>query len=313
MISIAGTASFAKTKEEAMSATESPKPTSPAMHVLPERLAKVEQLDRPARALASAAGRIGPGRLKDALSGSWLGHALHPFLTDLPIGTWTSATLLDLVGGEESAPAADRLVGAGVLASLPTAVTGVSEWADTEKSDVSVRRVGVVHAAANVVALALFAASLIARRRGNRGRGKGLSFAGMGALTVGGHLGGHLSYAKGVGVDQTTFERRPTDWRRALDDAELGEGERRLVEVDGVGVLVGREQGRLYALANRCCHRGGPLHRGTYANGEITCPWHGSTFRVADGSLVRGPAAYPQPVYDVRVQDGGIEVRARAM
>ena len=253
-----------------MSDSETAKPSSPAMHVLPERLAQLEQLDRPAQTLASLAGRIGPGRLKDALSGSWLGHALHPFLTDLPIGTWTSATLLDAVGGEDSARAADQLIGAGVLASLPTAVTGVSEWTDTERSDENVRRLGVVHAAANVAALALFTASLIARRRGNRGRGEALSVAGMGALTVGGRLGGHLSYAKAVGVDQTTFEERPTDWRRTLADAEVGEGERHLVLVDGVGVVVGREQGRLYALANRCCHRGGPLHRGTVANGEIT-------------------------------------------
>jgi nitrite reductase/ring-hydroxylating ferredoxin subunit/uncharacterized membrane protein len=288
-------------------------PTSPAMHVLAERLAKIEQLDRPARALTAVAGGIGPGKLKDALSGSWLGHALHPLLTDFPIGTWTSATLLDVIGGDESAAAAERLIGVGLIASLPTAATGATEWVDTERSDENVRRVGVVHAAANVVALGFFTASLLSRRRGNRSRGKALSLAGMGALTVGGNLGGHLSYAKGVGVDQTAFEERPTEWRRALDDAELGDGERRLVNLDGVEVVVGREQGRLYALADRCCHRGGPLHRGTVANGEITCPWHGSTFRVDDGSLVRGPAAYPQPVYDVRVRDGGIEVRSRAV
>ena len=296
-----------------MTETNGAAPTRPAMHVLPERLANVEQLDRPAQALAALTGRIGPGRLKDALSGTWLGHALHPLLTDLPIGTWTSATLLDVMGGEESGPAADRLIGVGVLTSLPTAVTGATEWADTQRSDENVRRLGIVHAAANVVALGLFAASLLARRRGNRGGGKALSLAGMGALSVGGHLGGHLSYAKGVGVDQTTFEERPTEWRRALADAELAEGDRRLVDVDGVAVVVGREQGRLYALANSCCHRGGPLHRGTVADGEITCPWHGSTFRVDDGSVVRGPAAYPQPVYDVQVRDGDVEVRARAV
>ncbi|MDQ3876614.1 MAG: Rieske 2Fe-2S domain-containing protein [Actinomycetota bacterium] len=296
-----------------MSESNGRRPARPVMHVWPERLAKVGALDTPARALAAVAGRIGPGKIKDALSGTWLGHALHPFLTDLPIGTWTSATILDVIGGEESAAAADRLIGAGVLASLPTAATGTTEWADTERSDENVRRIGVVHATANVVALGLFTGSLLARRRGNRARGKALSFAGMGALTVGGHLGGHLSYAKGVGVDQTTFERRPTDWRRALGAAELGEGERRLVDVEGVGVVVGREQGRLYALANRCCHRGGPLHMGTVADGAITCPWHGSTFRIEDGSVVRGPAAYPQPVYDVRVEDGVIEVRARAV
>lgn len=293
------------------SSMEGGRPAHPAMYVLPEELGNVEQLDPAARPLAAAARSVGPGRLKDALSGSWLGHALHPFLTDVPIGTWTSATLLDLIGGEESAAAADRLIGAGVLASVPTAVTGITDWADTERSDANVRRVGIVHAAANAVALGLFAASLRARRRGNRTRGKALSLAGMGALTIGGHLGGHLSFAKGVGVDQTTFEQRPTDWRAALSDADVPEGERRLVEVAGVAVVVGRDRGRLYALANRCCHRGGPLHKGTVADGEITCPWHGSTFRVDDGSLVRGPAAYPQPVYDVRVHDGTVEVRAR--
>lgn len=296
-----------------MSETNGARPASPALHVVPERLAKLEQLDRPARALSAIVGRIGPGAVKDALSGTWLGHALHPLLTDLPIGTWTSATLLDVIGGDESAAAADRLIGAGVLASLPTAVTGATEWADTERSDENVRRVGLIHAAANVVALAFFTGSLTARRRGNRAKGKMLSFAGMGALTIGGHLGAHLSYAKGVGVDQTTFEERPSDWRPALADAALGEGDRRLVDVDGVSVVVGRDGGRLYALSARCCHRGGPLDQGTVSNGEITCPWHGSTFRVEDGAVVRGPAAYPQPVYDVRVRDGGIEVRARVL
>jgi nitrite reductase/ring-hydroxylating ferredoxin subunit len=231
----------------------------------------------------------------------------------MPIGSWTSATILDLLGGDETDEAAEKLIAFGVLASVPTAITGMTEWADTTKSDPHVRRIGLVHAWANSAALGLFGASLVARRNGNRGRGKLLGLAGMGALTVGGHLGGHLSYSKGVGVDQTTFEERPTEWRRALADAELADGDRQLVDVDGVAVVVGREQGRLYALANRCCHRGGPLHRGTVADGEITCPWHGSTFRVDDGSVVRGPAAYPQPVYDVQVRDGEVEVRARAV
>src|SRR3712207_4077562 len=150
-----------------MSVSEGTPPVSPAMHVWPERLAKVEGLDAPASKLAALAGRIGPGRLKDALSGSWLGHALHPFLTDIPIGTWTSAALLDIVGGDESAPAAETLIGVGVLASVPTAVTGATDWADTERSDENGRRLGVVHAAANVVALGFMAASLVARRRGN--------------------------------------------------------------------------------------------------------------------------------------------------
>jgi nitrite reductase/ring-hydroxylating ferredoxin subunit/uncharacterized membrane protein len=286
-------------------------PAAPVMHELAERIGKVEALDGPAERIAGpVASALGRGAAGDVLAGTWLGHALHPFLTDLPIGSWTSATLLDLAGGRESNAAADRLVAFGLAASFPTAVTGLTDWADTTKSDPQVRRIGLVHAAANTAALAFFAASLAARRSGKRGRGKLLGLVGMGALTVGGHLGGHLSYGKGVGVDQTTFERRPTDWTAALADAALGEGESRSVAVNGVDVLVTRQGGRIFALSDRCAHRGGPLHRGEIANGCVTCPWHGSTFRLEDGSVERGPTGYPQPTFDVRVRDGSIEVRA---
>ena len=286
-------------------------PTSPAMHEVAERIGTIEALDPPAEAIADQVSRrIGRGPLGDLLAGTWLGHALHPFFTDLPIGTWTSATLLDLFGGPESDTASDRLVAFGLAAAVPTAVTGMTDWADTTKSDPQVRRIGLVHGVANTAALAFFAASLAARRSGNRRRGKLLGLAGMGALTVGGHLGAHLSYSKGVGVDQTTFQERPTEWRVALADAALGEGEAKAVEVDGVTVLVTRQDGRVYALTARCSHRGGPLDRGEIANGCVTCPWHGSTFRLEDGSVERGPSAYPQPVFDVRIRDGSIEVRA---
>jgi nitrite reductase/ring-hydroxylating ferredoxin subunit/uncharacterized membrane protein len=288
-------------------------PAKPVMHEVAERIGTVQALDGPAQAIAGAvASKLGRSPIGDLLSGTWLGHALHPFLTDFPIGTWTSATLLDLVGGPASEDAADRLVAFGIVASLPTAVTGSTDWADTTRSDPQVRRIGLVHAAANVVALGLFSASLAARRRGSRGTGKVLALAGMGALSVGGHLGGHLSYSKGVGVDQTTFEERPKEWQVALPDATLAEGEARSVEVDGVAVMVTRHGGRVFALADRCTHRGGPLHRGKIEGGCVTCPWHGSVFRLEDGSVENGPTAYPQPVYDVRVRDGRIELRAAA-
>ena len=289
------------------------KPAKPVLHQVAERIGEVEALDAPAQEIADQVGKVvGRGRLGDLLAGTWLGHALHPLLTDLPIGTWTSATFLDLFGGDESDAAADRLVAFGLAAAVPTAVTGMTDWADTTRSDPQVRRIGLVHAGANTAALALFGASLAARRGGHRRRGKLLGLAGMGALTVGGHLGGHLSYSKGVGVDQTTFEERATDWQVALADAALGEGDTKAVDVGGVSVLVARDGGRVFALSDRCVHRGGPLHRGEISNGCVTCPWHGSTFRLADGAVARGPAAYPQPAYDVRVRDGSIEVRAAA-
>ena len=288
-------------------------PAKPVMHEVAERIGTVEALDRPAQAIAGpVAAKVGRSPVGDVLAGTWLGHALHPFLTDFPIGTWTSATILDLFGGPGSREAADKLVAFGILASVPTAVTGSTDWADTTRSDPQVRRIGLVHAAANVAALGFFSASLAARRSGKRGVGKLLSLAGVGALTVGGHLGGHLSYSKGVGVDQTTFEKRPTEWRAVLGDAALGEGESRAVDVDSVSVMVTRQGGRVYALADRCTHRGGPLHRGTFDGGCVKCPWHGSVFRLEDGSVEEGPAAYPQPAYDVRVRNGSIEVRAAA-
>ena len=283
---------------------------SPAVHDVVAQLAGLEGLDEPAKVIGKSVRDVVPaGPVKDALSGVWLGHALHPLLTDLPIGSYTSAVLLDWLGGRDGEPAADRLIGLGILFTLPTAATGMTEWADSEAGDPAVRRVGLIHAALNVGATLLFGASLASRRRGARGSGKLLALAGAGVLGASGHLGGHLSYAEGVGVDQTAFEEPPEDWTPALRDAELPEGESRFAEVGGVGVLVARHQGAVYALSNRCSHRGGPLDEGELHDGCVTCPLHKSTFRLEDGSVVRGPSAYPQPRWETRVRDGVIELK----
>lgn len=285
-------------------------PTRPTLHWLAERVGALEQLDGGAERLSTAVrGLVGSGALKDGLSGTWLGHALHPLMTDVPIGTWTSATLLDLLGGRGTEKAADRLIGVGVAAALPTAASGFSDWADTTLTSDSVRRIGAVHAVANTAALALYGLSWAARKRGRRGRGVALALAGGGALAVGGHLGGHLSYSRGVGVDQTTFEYGPSDWTTALPDGELSEGESKTVDVADVTLMVTRRDRRVYALRDRCSHRGGPLHEGEIEDGCVVCPWHKSAFRLEDGSVASGPATAPQPAYDVRVRDGSIEVR----
>jgi nitrite reductase/ring-hydroxylating ferredoxin subunit/uncharacterized membrane protein len=290
---------------------EAGRPTGPALRELAERLGEVEALDPVAEKVAETARQAlsSSPALKDAISGTWFGHALHPPLTDLPIGAWTSATLVDLLGGREGRRAADRLIGVGILTALPTAITGLSDWADSTALDDTIKRAGAVHAAANVTALVLYSASLAARRRNHRGRGVLYGLAGAAAMSVGGYLGGHLSFAKGLGVDQTTFHRRPQDWTRALGDDELPEGEVRDVALEGTPILLTRRDGRVYAMLARCNHRGGPLEDGEISDGCVTCPLHGSRFRLEDGSVVRGPAVSPQPVYDVRVRDGAIEVR----
>ena len=286
---------------------------APAAHSFAERLGDLEALDPVASPLGKKIRQlVPPGPLKDAMSGSWLGHALHPLLTDVPIGTWTSATLLDLLGGRHTDDAAETLIGIGLAATLPTVATGYTEWADSEIADAGVRRIGLIHAWVNGTAATLYGASLLARRRGEQHKGKLLGLAGAATLGFGGFLGGHLSYAKGVGMDATVYETRPEEWTEVDGAAELGEGEMRRTRIGDAEVLVARSGGRLHAMAARCTHRGAPLDEGKLADGCVECPWHGSIFALADGSVERGPASAPQASYAVRERDGRVEVRALA-
>jgi uncharacterized membrane protein len=136
--------------------------------------------------------------VRRALRGEWLGHALHPLLTDFPLGTWMSASLLDLFGPPESRDSAQLLLTFGCLAAIPTATAGVIDYAD---ADASSKRVGVLHAAINSTALLLYGSSLLARRRDRHRVGKALGIAGGLTATVGGYFGGHLSYVRGTGVE----------------------------------------------------------------------------------------------------------------
>ncbi len=276
---------------------------------LARRIERWSALDRAADPLATAVARAArPGPVRDLLSGAVLGHPLHPLLTDVPIGAWTMAGLLDLVGGRAAAPAADVLVATGVAAAVPTAATGLHDWSDTRGAP---RRVGLVHAAANSAALGLYTASLLARLRGRRTAGKALGLAGLGALTAGGYLGGHLSYVEGVGVNRTAWRRGPARWTDVAAAGELPEGEPRRVVAGRVSLVLVREGERIHALDSVCSHMGGPLDEGEVAGGCVRCPWHGSVFRLADGSVVHGPATSPQPAYETRVEQDRVQVRAR--
>jgi nitrite reductase/ring-hydroxylating ferredoxin subunit/uncharacterized membrane protein len=278
-----------------------------ALSRLVEQLGEQSALDGVANALREAiAERIGPGPLKDALSGTWLGHPVHPMLTDLPIGFWTSAFTLDLLGGRRSRRAATRLIGWGVLAAVPAAATGASDWSDTTGAN---RRVGLVHAAANTTALLCYGASWLQRKRGRHWRGVALGLAGATAVTVGAYLGGHLLQQSGLGVDHTTFRHPPSEWTAALPVSDVSQQPRCAV-VDGAPVIVFRHAGAIVALDAQCPHRGAPLAEGDLDGDVLTCPWHGSRFHVPDGSLLRGPSAYPLPAYECRSVDGMLEVRS---
>jgi uncharacterized membrane protein len=140
---------------------------------------------------------------RDVLRGMWIGHAMHPALTDVTIGFLTSANVLDLVGGKQSQPAARRLVALGILSAGPTAITGLSEWAGTGRRE---QRVGVVHAGSNVVALSLYAASWMARRNDRQVRGVMLGVAGSAVAGIGGYLGSHLAAVRKVSSRHPGFE-----------------------------------------------------------------------------------------------------------
>jgi nitrite reductase/ring-hydroxylating ferredoxin subunit/uncharacterized membrane protein len=265
-------------------------------------------LDALGKKAISLVGRIlRAGRLKDLLSGTWLGHPLHPALTDVPIGAWISAAALDAVGDERAERAADTLVGFGILSALPTAVTGLSDLADVVKR--RDRSVGAAHALINVLGLSLYTASYLARKDGRRAMGVALSTAGVAAITAGGFLGGHLAYRRGIGVDHTVFETAPREWTPVLAIGDLPPATPRRVRADGVDVLLYRDGDHIRALGARCSHRGGPLHKGEFRQGTVTCPWHLSTFRLEDGAVAAGPATAPQPSYEARIIDGTIEVR----
>ena len=219
-----------------------------SLHDVAMRIEKLDGLDAIAEPVGATVKRlIPPGRLKDLLSGTWLGHQLHPLLTDVPIGAFTGATLLDLLGGRRAQPAANLLAAVGVASAVPTAAAGLADWSDTSGPG---RRIGVVHAAANLVGIGFYVSSISARRRGNRLSATALGLIGMGTMSIGGYLGGHLTFVRGVGVNHTFMEEPSPDWTIALSNDELRAGVPKLVDVDGIATLLYRSGETPYALSN---------------------------------------------------------------
>ena len=243
--------------------------------------------------LSTALGQGGPAarRVKDALNGTWLGHSLHPVLTDLPLGAWFTSFVLDLIGEERGADAALTL---GVIAAVPTAASGLADWQDQSGQP---QRVGLIHALLNGAALVCFLASIIARRTGHRARGIGLSTGGL-ALTAGGaYLGGELVYSQGTGVDRNAWDPAFDGYQVAASAADLPDDQLTpgAIDVDGkkLPLVLLRKGRQILALGGICSHVGGPLSEGKLVDDRcVVCPWHGSTFDMQTGQVVHGPAAY---------------------
>jgi nitrite reductase/ring-hydroxylating ferredoxin subunit/uncharacterized membrane protein len=267
------------------------------------RIERAEQLDRPSEVVASVAHKLlANRRVTEVASGTPIGHPLHPLLVTIPLGSWTTSMIFDFTGNEE---AADALIGIGVVAALPTAVAGISDWRYTKGAE---RRVGLVHAVLNNVAVGTYGLSWLARKAGRRKTGLLLSMLGGCVITASGWLGGHLSYALGVGVDTTAFQHSEQDWTWVADPAEIRTGVLSLADIGGVPLVLTRDGDGIVALADRCTHCGAPLHEGELRDGCIVCPWQGSMFGL-DGTIAGGPGTRPLPAYQVKITDGQVYAR----
>jgi nitrite reductase/ring-hydroxylating ferredoxin subunit/uncharacterized membrane protein len=255
----------------------------------------------------------------DFMHGTWLGHPLHPVLTDVPIGAWTAAVALDMLDAAngESSPglstAADTAVGIGVAGAVGAAVTGFTDWTHLTGES---RRTGFVHAALNVASLGFFIGSLVARGGRNRSAGRTYALIGYTIAGISAYLGGDMVYRQKIGVDHSPNEDYVDDFIPVIPLGQLEENRLTLAHAGETPLVLLRQGEKVFALANTCSHLGGPLAEGELSLAEedcpaVSCPWHGSRFNLANGEILNGPTTYPQPVFETRVVAGHVEVRRR--
>jgi nitrite reductase/ring-hydroxylating ferredoxin subunit/uncharacterized membrane protein len=249
---------------------------------------------------------------KNAMHGVWLGHPLHPVLTDLPLGAWTTGLVLDAVGSMNRDPAmeraADVAIAVGLAGAAGAALTGLTDWSETSGHS---RRTGLVHGLLNIAATTLYATAYILRKNGSRSSGQTCALAGYSIAIGAAWFGGDLVYGQRIGVTHAAVEG-PDDFTAISSSIDLPDNSMKRVRKDDVDTLLVRQRGRVCGLAHPCTHMGGPLSEGTLKEGSVVCPWHGSEFSLEDGDVINGPATENQPCFDVREREGQIEVKARS-
>ena len=250
-------------------------------------------------------------QVRNVLHGTWLGHPLHPLLTDVPLGAWSTSTMLDLyelsTGDETFSPGADAAVGIGLIGAGAAAVAGLNDWQFTNDKP---KRVGALHAILNIGATLCYLGSWFQRRNGQRREGIVTGLAGFCLSMAGAYLGGHLVFKEKIGVNHAPQEL-PSKFTPVMDEDDLPDGKLKKAEVDDIPIVLLRRGSRIFALADKCAHLGGPLSEGKLEGTCVRCPWHGSLFSFEDGRAIEGPTAFPQPCFETRVRAGKIEVRER--
>jgi nitrite reductase/ring-hydroxylating ferredoxin subunit/uncharacterized membrane protein len=268
-----------------------------------------EPLSKAVRGAYEAAGPVGQ-QTKNALHGVWLGHPLHPVFTDLPIGAWTTALALDAASNGDAGMrrAATFAMGVGLTGALGAAVTGLTDWSETDGQS---RRAGLIHGLLNITATALFTTAFALRKKDSHEGGRKCAWAGYAIALGAAYLGGDLVYGQRVGVTHADAEL-PEEFTPIVASTALADNSMIRARTGTADVLLVRQRGRVCALVHACAHLGGPLSEGTLKDGSVVCPWHGSEFALEDGRVLNGPATHNQPCLVARERDGQIEVKAPA-
>lgn len=249
------------------------------------------------------------------LNGSWIGHPLHPMLTDIPIGAWTLTILLDLIGLLFEFPqlglASAISSAVGVAGALAAAAAGLADWMDIDPPE---KAIGAFHATVNVSATVLFLVSFLMRWRRHWETGWEplvVALAGYLLAIIGGYLGGALVFYKGVMINRNAYRMGPDEFKPVMAMQDLEEGQMKRALVEEQPVLLLRLGGTVYALSAVCSHYGAPLNQGKIVESTIECPWHASRFALEDGRVVQGPACAGVPVYDCKIANDQVQIKLR--
>ena len=282
----------------------------------------LERWARPLRGLSNAIAKLmeamfrplgRPGKvLQDFLNGSWLGHSVHPVVTDVVVGGATAALLLQVLiwfGVTELEVALIWVLGLTWLSGLSAIVTGLTDFKDTATGDE--RNVVGLHGEINIVATLLFIAAFVAAVLGASGAAAWLVVAGYLVLSVGAFIGGHVVFKYGYMVNHNAFARgkRAKEFTAVLPLAELPEATPTSAALGATGLVLVRRGDVVYALKETCPHAGGPLAQGHLEGDTIVCPWHGSALRLSDGAVRHGPATSRQVAYRARINGEQVEVQ----